>query len=461
MNVMNIPETLIEKYNVPVPRYTSYPPANFFNSDYTEKDYREAVIHSNHEDPTNISIYLHIPFCAQLCHYCGCNTHITRNEELKANYLVALTSELMMLRPLLDSSRKVSQVHWGGGTPNSLKIEQIEAIMDLLYANFTFIDQPEIAIECNPAHLDHPYVERLIAKGFNRISLGIQDFSEQVLNGVNREIPSIPASAFVQQIQDSGKAKVNLDFIYGLPHQTADSFRKTMEKAIGLQPDRLVTFSYAHIPNIKKSQKILEKAGFVPPAEKMSMFEHTYEMMKQAGYIPIGLDHFALPGDELSIALNNRSLHRNFQGYCTRETTGQVYAFGTTGISQLENGYAQNAKTVSEYMQMISRNRFTTEKGYTLTTPQKIIRYAINGIMCNQYISLPEVAGRYKISTDEVKEIISYDVSVLQDFRLDNLLTFGDNEISVTELGRFFIRNIASMFDSGLNKTGKTFSKAL
>jgi oxygen-independent coproporphyrinogen III oxidase len=461
MNEMNIPENLIDKYNVPVPRYTSYPPANFFSTEFNEADYIKAVILSNEDEPQNISIYIHIPFCSQLCHYCGCNTHITRNETLKSSYLEALKKEILMLRPLLKATRKVSQVHWGGGTPNSLSVDQIAGIMALLYENFTFTLQPEIAIECNPAHLDHHYVDRLIEMGFNRISLGIQDFSETVLNTVNREIPVIPASAFVQQIQSSGKAKVNLDFIYGLPHQTVGSFTKTMEKAIELQPDRLVTFSYAHIPNIKKSQKILEKAGLVAPNEKLMMFEMTYQMMKDAGYVPIGLDHFAKEEDELAVAMNNRSLHRNFQGYCTRETTGQVYAFGTTGISQLENSYAQNAKSVGQYTELINQGRFTTEKGYSLSAEQKIIRHVINEVMCNQYLSWSQAAGKYGITTDAMKGIVNYDESFLKGLKEDNLLTFDENEVWVSELGRFFIRNIAAAFDSGLNKSGKTFSKAL
>jgi len=234
-----------------------------------------------------------------------------------------------------------------------------------------------------------------------------------------------------------------------------------MEKAIQLQPDRLVTFSYAHVPNIKKSQKILEKAGLVPPAEKLRMFENTYELMKSAGYVPIGLDHFAKADDELAVALKNRSLHRNFQGYCTRETTGQVYAFGTTGISQLENGYAQNAKTVSRYIELINKGEFTTEKGYAVTAGQKIIRHVINEMMCNQYISWPAAAEKMNISEEQLKQVISYDESVLEAFKSDNLLNFDRDQVIVTELGRFFIRNIAASFDAGLNKTGKTFSKAL
>ena len=380
---------------------------------------------------------------------------------MKSNYLEALKQEIKMLQPLLDPNRKVSQVHWGGGTPNSLSIPQITRIVELLKSSFTFIDTPEIAIECNPAHLDHAYVDSLINLGFNRISLGVQDFSEDVLNTVNREIPTIPIENFVRQIQESGKAKVNLDFIYGLPHQTVKSFAQTIEKALQIGPDRLVTFSYAHVPNIKKSQAILEKAGLVGPSEKLRMFENTYEMMKNNGYTPIGLDHFAKPDDELAIALNNKTLHRNFQGYCTRETTGQVYAFGTTGISQLESAYAQNAKTVNGYIQAISEGRFTTEKGYLLTSHQKLVRHVINEIMCNYYISWEATANRFNLQQSEIFNLIRYDEEQLSIFSEDGLLISSPAGITVTEMGRFFVRNIAASFDPAIGQAGKTFSKAL
>lgn len=461
MSEMNIPESLIEKYNVPVPRYTSYPPANFFSSSYTANDFRDAVIGSNTEEPRNISVYLHIPFCPRLCYYCGCNTHITRNEELKSEYLVALMKEISMLKPLLDTERKVSQVHWGGGTPNSLTVGQISTVMDFIRSNFSFIDNPEIAIECNPAHLDHTYLETLLNIGFNRISLGVQDFSQKVLEVVNREIPAIPVKEFVDQVKSSGKAKVNLDFIYGLPSQTVESFRQTIDRAISIDPDRMVTFSYAHIPNLKPSQKILEDVGLVPADVKLTMFQNTYNTLKKSGYIPIGLDHFAKENDELAVALRNKKLHRNFQGYCTRETTGQVYAFGVTAISQMESGYAQNTKSVEKYINLINRGEFTTEKGYTLTPEQKIIRHVINELMCNNYISWPETAQYFNTTLSDIHQAIGYNNNLLQIFQDEKLLTFDDREIKVTETGRFFIRNIASAFDPGIINTGKTFSKAL
>ncbi len=457
---MNIPELLIEKYNVPVPRHTSYPPANFFSSSFGENDFRTSITQSNSEEPQNISIYLHIPFCQQLCYYCGCNTHITRNETLKSEYIGTLLKEINLMKPLLARERKVSQIHLGGGTPNSLTVGQIARVMESIRKQFSLTDEPEIAIECNPAHLDHTYVNELLNLGFNRISLGIQDFEESVLNAVRREIPSVPAKEFVDQIKTSGKSKVNLDFIYGLPLQTVASFGKTIEKAIALCPDRMVTFSYAHVPGIKPSQKILEDKGLVPANEKLKMFQNTYTMMKDAGYVPIGLDHFAKKGDELEVALNNRNLHRNFQGYCALETTGQVYAFGVSGISQLDCGYGQNTHSLRNYIKSVNHGKFPTEKGYMLSSAEKIVRHVINQLMCNQYVSWEFVSRKFNCSAEDVKNIIGYNKSVLDVFQKEKLITFDDHEIQVTETGRFFIRNIASAFDPGLTHSGKEFSKA-
>ena len=458
---MNIAESLIEKYNVPVPRYTSYPPANFFSDQFGEADYRAAIEASNQASPQNISLYLHIPFCSQLCHYCGCNTHITRNAAVKAAYVEALIAEIALLAPLLDSNRRVSQIHWGGGTPNSLTPLQIASIMDALRKHFTLLPHAEIAIECNPAHLDEDYVAHLLRLGFNRISLGVQDFDTRVLTTANREIPSIPVATFVEQIRASGLAKVNLDFIYGLPHQSVASFARTMEQAMALAPDRLVTFSYAHIPGIKPSQKILEKAGLVTPDEKLRILTQTLTMLKEGGYIPIGLDHFALPTDELSVALQQRTLHRNFQGYCTRETTGQVYALGTTGISQLEGAYAQNSSNVNEYMTGVNKQRFTTVKGHRLTQREKVAGSVIATLMCNNYIHWDDMGATFGITGSEVKALLAYREAELDTLSADGLIHFSSEALEVTETGRFFIRNIVASLDVGFDRTGKTFSKAV
>lgn len=458
---MKVPHQLIQKYNTPVPRYTSYPPANFFSSEFTSEDYVQWLKLSNKEETQNISIYIHIPFCPKICHYCGCNTHLTRDTNKMRVYADALKKEILMVKRYLAPERRVSQVHWGGGTPNSLPIEMVEEIMKVIHQNFSFIDQPEIAMECHPALLDDLYIEKLIQLKINRFSLGIQDFNQKVLDNVNRDASSIPVEELVQMIRSYKGTSVNLDFIYGLPFQDENSFAETIKKAIEISPDRLVTFSYAHIPWIKKAQKILEVRGLPAADKKMVMFETGYRLLTQNGYKAIGLDHFAKPEDELYLALKNRTLHRNFQGYSTRQTTGQVYAFGATGISQLDSAYAQNIKDTNTYVKQINSGSFAIEKGYKLNRTEKIIRHVINQIMCNYYLSWKDAEQVLGTSVSEIKNDVNYDEKILDQFSEEGLLNYNDDEISVNESGKFFIRNIAASFDPVLKTASKKFSKAL
>ena len=459
---MKIPENLIQKYNIPVPRYTSYPPANFFQENFGPEKYVEAVEQSNTEWPENISLYIHIPFCSKMCHFCGCNTQYTRDKEKMGRYVEAVKKEIKMVKKLLDPSRKVSQVHWGGGTPNTLPIEMIRGIMDLIHENFSFIEKPEIAIECHPAMLNENYTRQLVLAGFNRFSLGIQDFKQEVLDNVNRDAPHVPVKEIVGWIRSFENTGVNLDFIYGLPFQNEKTFAETIEKAVEISPDRLVTFSYAHVPWIKKAQKILEVRGLPEANEKLTMFEAGFKILTENGYTPIGLDHYAKDTDDLSIALKNRKLHRNFQGYCTRETTGQVYAFGSTGISQLESVYAQNEKKPEKYVELINSGQFTVEKGYHLNIQEKIIRHVINEIMCNEYLSFNETAEIFNKSKEKIKNALNFDENRFSGFVADHLLKIdGEENFQLTETGRFFIRNIAAQFDPNLQNETKRFSKAL
>lgn len=458
---MKVPIDLINKYNIPVPRYTSYPPANFFSSEFTSEDYVQWLKQSNNEATQNISIYIHIPFCPKICHYCGCNTHLTRDQNKMRVYVDALKKEILMVKQHLNTDRKVSQVHWGGGTPNSLPVVMVEEIMLLIHNNFIFTETPEIAMECHPAMLDETYIEKLVQLKFNRFSLGIQDFNQKVLDNVNRDAPEIPVEELVKMIRSYEGTSVNLDFIYGLPFQDEKSFAETIKKAIEISPDRLVTFSYAHVPWVKKAQKILETRGLPSAEKKLAMFETGFKLLTENGYNAIGLDHFAKPDDELNVALENRTLHRNFQGYCTRETTGQVYAFGTTGISQLDSTYAQNVKDTNTYVEQINRGKFTIEKGYSLNKTQKIIRHVINEVMCNFYVSWKEVAQLFSTSEKEIKATIAYDEVSLNAFVSDGLLTFTDDEIAISDLGKYFIRNIAASLDPVLKNATQKFSKAL
>lgn len=458
---MNIPQQLIEKYNRPVPRYTSYPPANFFTTDFGPEDYVRILERSNTEQPQNISIYIHIPFCPKICYYCGCNTHLTKDQNKMRVYVDAVKKEILMVRRYLDKNRKISQVHWGGGTPNSLPIGMIEEIMELIHANFEFIEKPEIAMECHPAMLDKAFIDKLVALKFNRFSLGIQDFDDKVLENVNRDPSVLPVKELVDMIRSHDNTAVNLDFIYGLPFQTEISFTQTISKAIEISPDRLVTFSYAHVPWVRKAQKILETQGLPGAEEKLGMFQTGFRLLTENGYDAIGLDHFAKPEDELSIAFRGKKLHRNFQGYCTRETTGQVYAFGATGISQLESAYAQNIKDTNTYVDQINKGKFTVEKGYELSQREKIIRHVINEVMCNYYISWKETEQVFGVGMDEIKKAISYEEESLGKFAEEGLLIFNNDEITVPDRGKFFVRNIAANLDPNLKNATQKFSRAL
>ncbi len=387
---------LLQKYNNPVPRYTSYPPANFFTNEFSQADFRKALTESNNYDPQNISFYFHIPFCKQMCYFCGCNSYGIKNDHIIDDYIRALKVEIKTVISHLDKSRKISQVHYGGGTPNAIPVEYLQEINEILFTEFSTIDQPEIAIECNPAYLTFEQMDGLKKAGFKRYSLGIQDFDREVLKTVNREESGMPVKEIMDYLKDGDpEVAVNLDFIYGLPRQTAKSFTNAIEKAVELKPDRLVTFSYAHVPWVSPIQKKLEKVGLPESDEKMKMFENGFNLLTKNGYQAIGLDHFALETDELARAYQNKTLHRNFQGYCTRRTTGQVYAIGVTSISQLSMVYAQNTKKISEYIEVAEKGEIPTLKGYRLNEDQMVIREVINELMCNERVIWDEIGQRF------------------------------------------------------------------
>ncbi len=458
---MNFEIELFEKYNIPTPRYTSYPPANFFKTAEPNLDVKKIITDSNTQQPQNISIYIHIPFCAQLCLYCGCNTHITHNRETMKNYVDTLVKEIELLAKYLDKNRKVSQIHWGGGTPNYLPIEDIERIMTALNNNFGFISSPEIAMECHPAHLTKTYVDELVQMGFNRLSFGVQDFSDKVLETVNREKPLLPIEEIVSYIQFYPNISLNLDFIYGLPYQSLFSYKNTIKKALALHPDRLAVFSYAHVPWIKKQQKSLEKYGLPTAEEKLKLFKTAYGLLSKNNYQIIGLDHFALPEDELSIALRNKKLHRNFQGYCTLETTGQVYALGVSGISQMENAYLQNTKDLKIYTDKINKGEFAVEKYYILNENEKIVKQIIEEIMCNLEVDIYEIAQQYNKKTDEIYQITQVDKEALKTYEKEGFIRCKKDFYQLTPKGQFFMRIIAAAFDPQMKNNSKNFSKAL
>lgn len=453
-------QELLNKYSIPVPRYTSYPPANFFNESFTEQTYLTAIEASNKQQPQHISVYIHIPFCYKMCYYCGCNAMLMQNKEIVSDYINALKTEMQMVLPMLDRNRKISQIHYGGGTPTSLPVSLLKELNDMILSEFECIENPEIAIECHPGFLNEEYWVGLSGAGFNRISLGIQDFDESVLKASNRKPSRLPVADIVQILRESG-ISINMDFIYGLPLQTSDTFAHTLQQAIAIKPDRIVTFSYAHVPWVSPLQKKLEEVGLPTVEQKEQLFTIAKQLLTDAGYKSIGLDHFVLPDDELYIAKENSSLHRNFQGYCTRRTTGQVYAFGVTAISQLATAYCQNVKDLKTYIKSINAGELPVLRGYTLNEDEQIAREVISTLMCNYTIDWHQIASLLGISVDNVKAALNYDIDKLTEFANDGLISFTEQYITIKPNATPFVRNIAASLDKLLINTDKKFSKSL
>lgn len=451
---------LISKYNIPVPRYTSYPPANFFYESFSERSLIQAIEASNHEQPSHLSFYIHIPYCKRMCHFCGCNSFPKTSRADDEAYVNALLQEIELVCAFIDPSRKIAQIHYGGGSPTSIDLNLIKRINQLLLSNYECIDNPEIAIECHAGYLTKKDFETLIDAGFNRMSIGIQDFNTEVLRAANR-VPTLLSIEDIFDLLRANNIRVNLDFIYGLPLQTVESFTRTIKKAITLSPDRLVTFSYAHVPHIFPRQKILEKKGLPTESLKNDLYNASQSLLLEGGYKQIGLDHFVKEDDELYSASQSSSLHRNFQGYCTRRTTGQVYAFGVTAISQLSSAYTQNTKDIAEYIQTVNDGHIPVRKGYILNEDEQITREVISDLMCNEQIHWPDLALRLQRTVDEVKSATSYSEKKMQEFANDAIICFDENKIVMQQKGSPFVRNVAASMDKLLINSDKTFSKPI
>lgn len=451
---------IVNKYNVPVPRYTSYPPANFFSPSYTAEQHRQAVIESNNMEPSHISIYIHLPFCFHMCYYCGCNAFLLTDKSTAAKYVEAVKKEMRLIFPMLSKNRKVSQIHYGGGTPTSYSVNIIKEINNLVFDEFECIEDPEIAIECHPGYLSEEYWATLPEIGFNRISIGVQDFNREVLKASRRKPSRLEVGKIIAKLHQQN-VSVNLDFIYGLPLQTETSFAETVLEAIRLQPERIVTFSYAHVPWVNPLQKKLEEVGLPTAPEKEKLFNTASGLLQEAGYKTIGLDHFVLPEDELYKAVQEKTLHRNFQGYCTRRTTGQVYAFGVTGISQLATSYSQNTKDISGYISQIEKGDLPVLKGYALNPDEQVTRAVITSLMCNNYVRWQEVAASFRTTPERVKATLHYDEKKLCEMEEDGLIEWDDEGIRVRPEATPFVRNVAATLDKLMLYTDKQFSKPM
>jgi oxygen-independent coproporphyrinogen-3 oxidase len=446
---MNVNLDLLKKYDVPGPRYTSYPPAPHFNESFTADDYVKEIIKTNYgENLPDLSLYFHIPYCDTLCYFCGCNMIVTRNHDRMKEYIKYLKNEVDLLRQYLNPDRKVAQLHWGGGTPTSLNPDEINSLISYIRQSFDFTENAELGCEIDPRGLTREHLIALREGGFNRISMGVQDFNEKVQKYVNRIQPEEMTREVVNWVRELGFQSINIDLMYGLPFQTIETFEKTIDKVLELSPDRLAVFNYAHVPWMKKHQALIHEEDLPTPQEKLNILKMTIEKLTSNGYVFIGMDHFAKPEDELAKALKNKQLYRNFQGYSTHAGC-DLFAFGITSISQLKDVYAQNYKTEKEYFASIDNERLPVFKGYRLTEDDQIRRKVIMNLMCNFELNFDEIENEFKIN---FKEYFEKSLSQLKEMSDEGLVIMNNNEIKITEMGRLLIRNIAMKFDGFIER---------
>ncbi len=445
--------TKFKKYDKPGPRYTSYPTAPHFSESFTHENYLDEILKTNYgDDLPDLSLYFHLPFCDTLCYFCGCNMIITRNRDRVKDYIKYLKKEIDMVRTYILPDRKVSQLHWGGGTPTHLSPDEIDELASYIKDSFQFKDDSENGCEIDPRELTRPHLEMLRKNGFNRISMGVQDFNEKVQKATNRIQPEDITRQTVQWVRELGFNSINLDLMYGLPFQTLESFSETLDKTIDISPDRIAVFNYAHVPWMKKHMSLIHPEDLPVPEVKLQILKMTIERLTSAGYVFIGMDHFAKPDDELAIALKEKKLYRNFQGYSTH-SGADLYAMGITAISQLQNVYAQNFKTEKEYFQSIDNETIPVAKGYLLNEDDILRREVVMKLMCNFELEFKPVEEKFKIN---FKEYFAWGLNNLTEMEKDELVSVSNNKIEVTPMGKLLIRNIAMNFDGYIERKEDT-----
>lgn len=443
------------KYSKAGPRYTSYPTAVEFGTNFKYEEY----IRFLKEQKQDISLYFHLPFCRSACYFCGCNVIYTAKEESKEEYLIYLFKELELLKDIIDTKRKVVQMHFGGGTPTFFSAKQLENLILKIKSTFSNFDEnAELSCEIDPRFLNEEQADILAQNHFNRISFGVQDFDERVQKEIHRIQPFELTQNAINMIRKRGIKSVNVDLIYGLPYQDLNSFSKTLEKVIMLNPDRLAIFNYAHVPWLKKNMRKFDEATLPTPDIKLSILEYCEKFLTQNGYKMIGMDHFAKSDDELFKALQNNTLHRNFQGYTTKKGANLI-GVGLTSIGEGENYYAQNYKDMLNYQKAIDNKKLPFEKGIVLNEDDKIRKAVIMSLMANFYLDIEMIEKEFNI---DFFKYFKEDLANLDEYR--DFIQMDAKMIKINETGVLLIRNIAMCFDAYLKKIDedkKVFSKTL
>jgi len=437
---------LLRQFDVPGPRYTSYPTADRFVEAFTADDYAQALTQRRNGAAAMtlpLSLYVHLPFCESLCYYCACNKIITRHHERAKPYLEYLGREVALHTALLGTQQKVTQLHLGGGSPTFLNDEELQGLMDMLRKHFQFVPGGEYAIEVDPRTVDAGRLGALAAMGFNRLSFGVQDFDPAVQKAVHRVQPAEQVFELVRAARERGFESINVDLIYGLPQQTPSSFDRTLEQVVELRPDRIALYGYAHLPERFKPQRRIDTAQLPSASAKVSMLARSLTALMGAGYVYVGMDHFALPDDPLAVAKRQGRLHRNFQGYST-QPDHDLIALGVSSIGRLGATYSQNAKTLPEYYDALDNGRFPVVRGLALSRDDLIRRAVIMALMCQGQCLYESIDLAYLI---DFKRYFYSELEVLQSMQDSGMVLLEDSGIQVTAMGWYFVRAVAMVFD--------------
>ena len=453
---------LIKRYDQTGPRYTSYPTAVSFTDDFTEQDYKQAIRHSNEDPiPAPLSLYFHIPFCNTVCFYCGCNKIVTKNYSRATEYLTWLYKEIALQAALFDHDRIVEQLHWGGGTPTFLQRDEMQDLMAETRRHFNCQedDSRDFSIEIDPRSISPDDIHFLGGLGFNRYSLGVQDVDIEVQQAVNRIQPVEETRAILNACRDAGGRSINIDLIYGLPLQTTERFAKTLDIVIDMAPDRLSVFNYAHMPHLFKPQRRINVEDLPPAEEKLEILQMAIEKLSAAGYVYIGMDHFALPDDELVQAQARGELHRNFQGYSTHGNCDLI-GLGVSSIGKVCDVYSQNVKDVESYKQHLENGKLPVLRGLRLTEDDIIRRSLIQHLTCDFALDIPAFEKRNRL---DFADYFAWELNALAAMEKDDLLEISPTSIKVKSKGRLLIRNICMPFDVNLRtgKNAQSFSRVI
>lgn len=437
---------LLRRYDRPGPRYTSYPTAVEFHDGFGANRYLDKLDEAAARADEPLSLYTHLPFCEERCSFCGCFVVITRKPEVSARYLATLEREIAMLAERLGRRRRVVQFHWGGGTPTYLSIAQMDALFEATVRQFTIDPRAEVAIEVDPRVTTKEQIDWLRGAGFNRLSMGVQDFTPVVQEAINRVQSQDDTRALFEHARARGFESINIDLIYGLPFQTLESFGRTLDSVVAMRPDRVAVYSYAHVPWIRGNQKRIDPQDLPPREIKFSLFGEAIDRFLGAGYRQIGMDHFALPADELAVAAEARTLHRNFMGYTTKPATDML-GVGVSAIGDLCGAFAQNTKKLSTYYATIDNGLFPTERGYELDADDRIRRFVITQLMCNFHLDTSAVERRFGVPfagyfARELAELAAGEGPVAHGF-----LEIHPDRLQILPKGRLFVRNVCMAFD--------------